>query len=144
MINFYSGYLDMEVNARSREHFLPLREQFAAIREQYEGDFLGRMRASREIYAANPWPQTTLDVLLDHFDHAIRVAGADHVGLGADWDGVPSMPAGMDDVTHLPDLSAGLLERGHSRATVVKVLGENLLRVMAENERIAAGPDPSK
>ncbi len=139
MINFYSGYLDMEVNARSREHFAPLREQFAAIRQQYEGDFLGRMRASREIYAANPWPQTTLDVLLDHFDHAIGVAGPDHVGIGADWDGVPSMPAGMDDVTRLPALSDGLLERGHSRETVIKVLGENLLRVMAENERIAAG-----
>ena len=139
MINFYSGYLDMEVNARSREHFAPLREQFAAIRQQYEGDFLGRMRASREIYAANPWPQTTFDVLLDHFDHAIGVAGPDHVGIGADWDGVPSMPAGMDDVTRLPALSAGLLERGHSRETVIKVLGENLLRVMAENERIAAG-----
>ena len=139
MINFYSGYLDMEVNARSREHFAPLREQFAAIRQQYEGDFLGRMRASREIYVANPWPQTTFDVLLDHFDHAIGVAGPDHVGIGADWDGVPSMPAGMDDVTRLPALSAGLLERGHSRETVIKVLGENLLRVMAENERIAAG-----
>ncbi len=140
MINFYSGYLDMEVNARSREHFAPLREQFAAIRQQYEGDFLGRMRASREIYAAHPWPQTTLDVLLDHFDHAIRVAGPNHVGIGADWDGVPSMPAGMDDVTHLPALTAGLLERGHSRETVIRVLGENLLRVMADNERGAQEP----
>ncbi len=96
------------------------------------------MRASRELNRELPWPQTPLDVLLDHFDHAIQVAGAAHVGIGADWDGVPSMPSGMDDVSRLPALTRGLLERGHSRETVVGVLGENLLRVMQENERIAA------
>ena len=55
----------------------------------------------------------------------------------------------MEDVTHLPDLTRALLERGHPPETVVKVLGENLLRVMAENERVArelarpGDPDPT-
>jgi membrane dipeptidase len=73
-------------------------------------------------------------VLLDHFDHAISVAGPDHVGIGADWDGVPSMPVGMEDVSRLPALTEGLLDRGHSPSVVRKVLGENLLRVLREVE----------
>lgn len=78
-----------------------------------------------------------IDVLLDHFDHVISVAGADHVGLGADWAGVPSMPVGMEDVTKLSALTKGLLARGHSAGTVRKVLGENLLRVLEEAEAVA-------
>ena len=76
-------------------------------------------------------------VLLDHFDHAVQVAGPDHVGLGADWDGVGSMPEQLDDVSQLPNLTRGLLERGHSPETVRKILGENLLRVMHDVEQVA-------
>jgi membrane dipeptidase len=137
MINFYPGYLDVQANAAIREYFGARREKFAAVRESYADDFLGRMRASRALYADDPVPQTPLSVLLNHFDHAIQVAGPDHVGIGADWDGVPSMPENMEDITGLPALSEGLLARGHSPETVTKVLGENLLRVMAENERLA-------
>ena len=82
-------------------------------------------------------PRTSLSVLLDHFDHAIAVAGPDHVGLGADWDGVDSMPRELGDVSQLPSLTRGLLARGHAPATVRKVLGENLLRVMGEVEQRA-------
>jgi membrane dipeptidase len=91
----------------------------------------------REHFTNHPVPQASLDVLLDHFDHAIAVAGPDHVGLGADWDGVPSMPIGMEEVSKLPSLTAGLLARGHSASTVRKVLGENLLRVLEEAEKIS-------
>jgi membrane dipeptidase len=82
-------------------------------------------------------PQTSLDVLLDHFDHAIKVAGPDHVGIGADWDGVASMPIGMEDITQLPSLTQGLLARQHSFDTIRKVLGENLLRVLEEAEQVS-------
>ena len=84
-------------------------------------------------------PQTSLGVLLDHFDHAVRIAGPDHVGLGADWDGVGSMPEGMPDVSQLPSLTRALLERGHSPETVEKILGGNLLRVMEQVEQVAEG-----
>lgn len=80
----------------------------------------------------------TLDMLINHFDHAIKVAGVDHVGIGSDFDGVDGMlPPGMEDVTKLPTITYELLKRGYSEADVKKVLGENLLRVMAENERVA-------
>jgi len=80
----------------------------------------------------------TLDMLMAHFDHAIKVAGIDHVGIGSDFDGVDGMlPPGMEDVSKLPTITYELLKRGYSDADVKKVLGENVLRVMAENERVA-------
>ncbi|MEM1118367.1 MAG: dipeptidase [Bacteroidota bacterium] len=79
---------------------------------------------------------TTEDVL-DHLDHAIAVAGADHVGLGSDFDGVPSLPAGLEDATRLPWITYGMLRRGHSEAVVRKVLGENVLRVLEAAEAVA-------
>lgn len=76
-------------------------------------------------------PRPSLTVLLDHFDHIIKVAGVDHVGIGSDFDGVGGLlPEGMDDVTKLPLIAQGLLDRGYSEADVKKVLGGNMLRVM--------------
>lgn len=80
------------------------------------------------------WEDTPFEMLVDHFDHAIRVAGVDHVGLGSDFDGTLFLPAGMKDVADLPNLTAALLERGHSPEDVRKVLGENVLRVLEEAE----------
>lgn len=91
----------------------------------------------------------TLDMLMAHFDHAIKIAGIDHVGIGSDFDGVDGLlPPGMEDVSKLPTITYELLKRGHSEAEVKKVLGGNLLRVLAENERVAkrlqaAGKKPS-
>ena len=75
----------------------------------------------------------TLDMLLDHVDHIVRVAGIDHVGLGSDFDGFggPS-PAGLEDVGQVPNLTAGLLARGYSPEEVKKVLGGNWLRVIRQ------------
>jgi membrane dipeptidase len=79
-----------------------------------------------------------MDMLMQHFEHAIMVAGIDHVGIGSDFDGVEGLlPAGMEDVSKLPTITYELLKRGHSEADVKKVLGENLLRVMGEVERTA-------
>ncbi|MDJ0789105.1 MAG: dipeptidase [Myxococcota bacterium] len=139
MINFYSGYIDEALVEPVRNVFRSLGPRFGELRERYADDPKGRRRAYRDLMAGVDIPQTSLSVLLDHFDHAIAVAGADHVGLGADWDGVASMPEGMDDVSKLPALTAGLLERGHSPEVVRKVLGENLLRVMAAVEAAAEG-----
>jgi membrane dipeptidase len=138
MLNFYPGYIDAAAAAQARERFAALRPELEALTKQFADDLVGRLRAFRDFTRRHPAPTTSLEVLLDHFDHAIRVAGPDHVGLGADWDGVPSMPEGLDDVSRLPTLTAGLLRRGHAPDTVVKVLGANLLRALAQAERVAA------
>jgi membrane dipeptidase len=136
-INFYSGYIDESLLEPSRRLGLELRPQIVALREQYADDPVTLRRALRRFYRSHSFPQTSLDVLLDHFDHAIRVAGPEHVGIGGDWDGVPSLPKGMEDVSDLPALTEGLLKRGHPPETVLKVLGANLLRVMERVERVA-------
>jgi len=82
--------------------------------------------------------KATMDMLMQHFEHAIKVAGIDHVGIGSDFDGVDGLlPTGMEDVSKLPTITYELLKRGYSEADVKKVLGENLMRVMSEVERTA-------
>jgi len=75
----------------------------------------------------------SLDRLLDHVDHIVKIAGVEHVGLGSDFDGFrPPAPAGLEDVTHLPGITAGLVERGYSEEDVRKVLGLNWMRVFRQ------------
>ena len=77
--------------------------------------------------------EACLEKLLDHIDHIVRVAGVDHVGLGSDFDGFgPLPPVGLEDVTRLPGITAGLVQRGYSETDVRKILGENLLRVFRQ------------
>ena len=108
--------------------------------EKYPGDpkraALERYRLQKEY--ATRIPRGTLALILDHIDHAVQIAGVDHVGLGSDFDGVPCLPQGMDDVSFLPRLTQGLLDRGYSEADIKKILGGNTLRVMEEAERVAA------
>lgn len=73
---------------------------------------------------------TPFSILVDHFDHALRVVGPDHVGIGSDFDGVFAVPEGMEDCSKLPNLTAALLARGYGEDDLVKVLGGNVLRVM--------------
>lgn len=80
----------------------------------------------------------TVTDILDHIDHAVEVAGMDHVGLGSDFDGVPFLPRGMGDATRLPYLTYGLLKRGYSERDVRKIIGGNTLRVLADAEHVAA------
>jgi len=78
--------------------------------------------------------QATLERTLDHVDHIVRVAGVDHVGLGSDFDGFPEgkVNAGLEDVTKMPNITAGLLSRGYKPAEVKKILGGNFLRVFRQ------------
>jgi membrane dipeptidase len=75
--------------------------------------------------------------VLDHIDHVVTVAGIDHVGLGSDFDGVPALPKQLDDVAAYPVITQGLLDRGYDEAEIRKVLGENMIRVLRETERVA-------
>ena len=80
-------------------------------------------------------PQVPLARLLDHIQHVARVAGVEHTCLGSDFDGVPVTPVGMEDVSKLPAITAGLRARGFSPTDVEKILGGNVLRVLEANER---------
>ncbi|WP_340680565.1 dipeptidase [Paraglaciecola sp.] len=87
----------------------------------------------------NPMPFATVDTVLDHIDHVVKLIGIDHVGIGSDYDGVgDSLPVGLKDVSSYPNLVQGLLDRGYSEKDIVKILGGNLLRVWRATEEYAA------
>jgi membrane dipeptidase len=86
-----------------------------------------------------PSPKATLSQVADHIDHVRKVAGIDHIGLGGDFDGISSVVVGLEDVSTYPALSAELLKRGYSDDDVKKILGLNVLRVMRQAEKVAAG-----
>ncbi len=87
----------------------------------------------------NPYHVGTLALVLDHFDHVIKLVGIDHVGIGSDFDGVSGiLPATLKDVASYPNLIAGLLERGYSEQEIEKLLSGNLMRVWQQVEEYAA------
>ncbi|MGH7699843.1 MAG: dipeptidase [Gemmatimonadales bacterium] len=82
-------------------------------------------------------PRATLRQVADHIEHIRRVAGVDHVGIGSDFDGIGTIPEGLEDVSKFPDLMAELLRRGWSEGDIRKLVGLNVLRVMRAAERVA-------
>jgi membrane dipeptidase len=85
-------------------------------------------------------PETPLSLLVDHIDHIVQVAGIDHVGLGSDFDGGVSFPLNLKDVSDYPNITMELIRRGYSDEDIRKILGGNILRVLADVEAIAAQP----
>jgi len=86
---------------------------------------------------STPAPRATIADVVAHIEHVRDVAGIDHVGIGADFDGIGSTPAGLEDVSDYPALFAELSRRGWSEAELRKLAGENVLRVWTEAERVA-------
>lgn len=136
MVNFYDGFID----PRKANVTLQSRAKSDELREIYPNDpkkQASEMEAWRVANAVRG--KTPLSILIDHFDHIIKVAGIDHVGMGADLDGIPldGTPEGIEDVSNYPLITYELLKRGYSENDVRRVLGENLLRVLSEVERVA-------
>jgi membrane dipeptidase len=143
-VNFYSVFVDTNtVTPQSNERDARLRAQQAAIDAKYKDDPERRAEESDKLEAANPLPPLPISKLIDHIDHIVKVAGIDHVGIGADFDGANDMPEGAQDVSMLPNITYELLKRGYSERDIRKILGENLLRAFAEAERVARGMSKS-
>ena len=140
-VNFYSVFVDAKTVApQSAERDARLKAQQAAIDEKYKDDPERRAEESDKLEAANPLPPLPISKLIDHIDHIVKIAGIDHVGIGADFDGANDMPEGAQDVSMLPNITYELLKRGYTERDIRKILGENLLRVMAQAERVASKP----
>ncbi|MCI0516818.1 MAG: dipeptidase [Woeseiaceae bacterium] len=138
MINFGSAFISKE----AYDYSLARRDAYVKYRES------NSLEASDELedtfnrsYAAEhgAYPYATLDQVLDHFDHVVRLTSVDNVGIGSDYDGVgDSLPIGLKDVSTYPNLIEGLLNRGYTEEDIRKILGGNLLRVWRAVEAVAA------
>ena len=93
--------------------------------------------AARALAYASGRPRATVAEVADHVEYVRRVAGLDHVGIGADFEGADTMPQDLEDVSTYPNLFAELIRRGWSDAELRKLAGENVLRVMEQVERTA-------
>ena len=138
MVNFYAAFVDenyrqavQTIRAERSGKHQALAAEFAAKAEpipfhlsnQIDRDFAARLT------------RPPFESLIDQFDHIIRVAGVDHVGIGTDFDGISAMPEGIDSAADLPKITTALLARGYSAEDLRKVLGGNLMRVFAEVQR---------
>jgi membrane dipeptidase len=94
-------------------------------------------RRAKEYEARNPRPRATLKQVTDHIEYVRKVAGVDHVGIGSDFDGIDTVPEGLEDVSTFPDLFAELILRGWSDADLKKLAGQNLLRAFRATEATA-------
>ena len=132
-INYLDSFIDRDLYEYSKKSQSLMRE----LTEKYPGRENAPKRREEVARQFGPAPRASWERIIDHIDHAVKLVGADHVGLGSDFDG-GSMPAGMQDVTHLPQITEALARKGYSDSDLRKILGENTLRLLADVERVAA------
>ena len=146
-INYHVGFLSQEF--RNAERSDPgINKSIGEEVQKLCGDdeacqLLEGDRLTREYVAQGKLPRVEYMKIIEHIDHAVKVAGIDHVGLGSDFDGA-NMPYGMEDVSKLPKITEALLKKGYSEDDVRKILGENTLRVMTEVERVSREVNAAK
>lgn len=128
-VNFYNVFISEELRQYNLElnglvKGLPYDNKRKAIVDEY-------------YRTHQPVPQATLEGVADHLDHIKNVIGSDHIGIGADYYGGGNMPVGLEDVSKYPYLFAELIERGWTENELKKLAGQNMLRVLKENEEVA-------
>jgi membrane dipeptidase len=132
MVNFFSGFIVPEGAEIVKEGMARERKLRPEINDP------DRLRLEmRRWYRQHPYPRGTIHVLLDHIDHIAKVAGARHVGLGSDFDGVSVVPEQLEDVSYFPYITQGLLDRGYTVTEIEGILGGNLMRVFRGVEAAA-------
>jgi membrane dipeptidase len=140
MVNFYSAFVDE--NYRQAQEAQAAQRKAAIARKEAELRAEGKPvtwenTSSVEKQWAAKIPRPPFSALVDQIEHVAKVAGVDHVGLGADWDGIDSLPQGVDSVADLPKITQALLDRGYKSEQIRKILGGNLLRVFRQVEQVS-------
>jgi len=133
MVTFVPAFVSPEVAAWEAQ----AKEQENAIKEAVP-DTVDQKRRFEEWKATHPRPTATLRQVADNIEHVRKVAGSDHVGIGSDFDGIDTVPEGLEDVSKFPELFAELIRRGWSDSDLKKLAGQNLLRAMRAAEATAA------
>ena len=133
MVNFFSGFV-VDSSARKMAGLFEVRRK---LREKNldEAAFDAAIETWRK---DNPIERGTVETVVDHIDHIVKVAGIDCAGLGSDFDGILETPVGLEDVSCYPRITQEMLDRGYSEADIRKVLGGNALRALRKAEEVSA------
>ena len=134
MINFFSGFVVPEsagVLLKQSALRKELKSKYPESKELQE-------RELKQWQLKNPYPAGQAEIIVDHIEQVIRVAGIDHVGLGSDFDGISKLPIGIEDVSKYPVITELMLRRGYEEEAIHKVLYGNALRVLRQATKIAA------
>src|SRR5688572_7152262 len=136
MVTFVPGFVEKAVYDAYVTREAKITERLKTVADEAE-----KKRIRKELETEEPVPSDALNATLadvaDHIEHVRKVAGADHVGIGSDFDGMGRGPAGLEDVSKYPDLFAELIRRGWSDADLRKLAGENILRVLRQAEAVS-------
>ena len=133
MVTFVPAFVSSEVQAWEQAEAAAGKQVDSIVTDSIE------RRKRRDAWEAeHPRPQATLAQVADHIEHVRDVAGVEHVGIGSDFDGITTVPVGLEDVASFPRLFAELIRRGWSDADLRKLAGQNLLRAFHQAEATAA------
>lgn len=131
MVNFYSAFVVPSSAARS--------VAWLELKRKLTEQGMGKEEMDQQLKtweSQHSMDRGTIDDVVDHIDHIARVAGVDHVGIGSDYDGVDLIPEQLEDVATYPRITQLLLDRGYQPKDIRKILGENMLRVLRDAERV--------
>jgi membrane dipeptidase len=135
MVNFFPAFIDEQWRQAWNAQRPERKEAQDAMEADYKSKgipvpYIASHAIDREFAARIG--RAPLNSLIDHFDHVIKIAGTDHVGIGTDFDGIPVPPEGIDSAADFPKITAALMARGYSAEDMHKLLGGNILRVFRE------------
>lgn len=132
-INFYSGFLDSTFNNKQKAFFAKYDDELKILSSKY-----GRSNGIDSLIFNHPKDadatRPTISLIIKHINHVVKLIGINHVGLGADFDGAESFPLGMNSVADYPKITAELVKNGYSEKDIRKILGGNVIRVLAVNK----------
>lgn len=130
-VNFGSSFLSQKDAEALKQHIARVNTQEPSI----SGAELDEYAAKDQLSHGDNHPKTgaaTVEDAAECIDHIVKIAGVDHVGIGTDFDGINSVPQGLEDVSKMPALTAALLRRGYTERDIRKIMGGNFLRVIRE------------
>ena len=132
-INFNPGFIDSSYARKEKAIRDNHQKEIDELKKNFTGNqFELNKKTSELLHDEYEKIRPPLSLLIDHIDYAAKLIGAEHVGIGSDFDGINAVPQEMDDVTFLPNITRELQKRGYSEDDVKKILGGNFLRVLKE------------
>ena len=139
-ITFHTTFVSQAHAGAHRLHLAECEARAQEIHAQHSGNqarlLIEEQRLCQAMIGEGKLPRVSWEEIVEHIDHAAQIAGANHVGIGSDFDGA-WMPEGMEDASKLPRITEALVRRGYADRDIRKILGENAVRVLSNAERVA-------